>query len=223
MGEDQKSASKMIVKWFVLLILAVFTSETNENDEKNVPQKYGNIAENSILVKIEEDEHAEVNKKSEYIGVSFHRNTSKWMAQRCSKNKKFFNGRYDDEETAAHASDTVARKLMKNGEQNHKLNFPEDDTEVYPEKKKTSSKFIGVSFNKRAESMWSVGRWSKKENKTLFNGHYENEETAAHASDTLARKLMKNGEQNLKLSFPEDDTEVYPLGNQKKKRKRPKE
>ena len=44
-----------------------------------------------------------------------------------------FNGYYDDEETAARASDTLARKLMKSGEQNHKLNFPEDDTEVYPQ------------------------------------------------------------------------------------------
>jgi len=30
----------------------------------------------------------------------------------------------------------LARKLMKNGEQNHKLNFPGDHTEVYPEEKK---------------------------------------------------------------------------------------
>ena len=43
------------------------------------------------------------------------------------------NGRYESEETAAHASDTLARKLMTNGEQGHKLNFPNDDTEVFPE------------------------------------------------------------------------------------------
>ena len=63
----------------------------------------------------------------------FDGNTSKWRVQRWSKNKLFYNGHYDDEETAAHASDTLARKLMKNGEQNHKLNFPEDDAEVYPQ------------------------------------------------------------------------------------------
>merc|ERR1712098_552666 len=90
-----------------------------------------------------------------------------------------------------------------------KLNFPEDDTEVYPEEKKTSSKFIGVSFSKK-ESNWKTERWSKSENKRFYNGHHDDEETAAHASDTLARKLMKNGEQNHKLNFPEDDTEVYP-------------
>merc|ERR1712058_67044 len=96
------------------------------------------------------------------------------------ENKTLYNGNYDDEETAAHASDTLARKLMKNGEQDHKLNFPDDDTEVYPEKKKTSSKFIGVSFNKN-ESKWETKRWSKSENKTLFNGRYDDEETTARA------------------------------------------
>merc|ERR1712098_704947 len=116
-------------------------------------------------------------------------------------------GYYKDEETAARASDTLARKLMKNGEQTLKLNFPEDDTEVYPEEKKTSSKFIGVIFNKQV-SNWRVERRSK--NKTLYNGYYEDEETAARASDTFARKLMNNSEQTLKLNFPEDDTEVYP-------------
>ena len=51
----------MIVKCCLLLILAVFASKTNENDDKKVPQKYENIAENSIVVKIEEDQHAKVN------------------------------------------------------------------------------------------------------------------------------------------------------------------
>jgi hypothetical protein len=41
---------------------------------------------------------------------------------------------FKDEETAAHATDTLARKLMANGEKNHKLNFPDDNTEVYAEK-----------------------------------------------------------------------------------------
>ena len=44
----------------------------------------------------------------------------------------------------------------------------------------------------------------------VSNGcNYENEETAAHASDTLARKLMENGEKALKLNFPDDYTEVH--------------
>merc|ERR1712096_200115 len=109
-------------------------------------------------VKIEEDEYAKINKKetsSQYIGVSY-RNRSKWFAQRHSKLEKKIvcNGSYDDEKTAAHASDTLARKLMANGEQNHKLNFPDDDTEVLVEKNQTS-KYFGVSYIKSKEQ-WCV-------------------------------------------------------------------
>merc|ERR1712098_1012827 len=116
-------------------------------------------------------------------------------AERRSKaeNKAVYIGYFGNEETAAHASDTLARKLMENGEQNHKLNFPDDHIEVYAEKKKTS-KFIGVSFIEKIPK-WRALRWSKAENKTIYNGCHDDEETAAHASDTLARKLMENGEQ----------------------------
>ena len=59
----------------------------------------------------------------------------KWVTSRRSKQTKklFYNGNYKDEETAAHASDTLAKKLIENGEKGHKLNFPDDDTEMYPE------------------------------------------------------------------------------------------
>ena len=62
-------------------------------------------------------------------------NVAKWYAYRRSKNEKktVYNGSFTDEETAAHASDTLARKLIANGETHHKLNFPDDDTEVYAE------------------------------------------------------------------------------------------
>merc|ERR1712098_670972 len=95
-------------------------------------------------------------------------------------------------------------------------NFPEDYTEVYPAEK--SSKFIGVTYDKDS-SKWRVQRRSKNENKNVSNGYYVDEVTAARASDTLARKLMDNGEQKLELNFPD---EVHPE-NQKRKRKRPKD
>merc|ERR1712098_269366 len=152
---------------------------------------------------------------------SYKKNTSKWKVQRYSKDEKkqLNNGCYDDEETAAHASDTLARQIMENGEQKLKLNFPDDHTEVYSEEKKI--KFIGVNYDK-AKSKWKVQRRNKNEYNMDYNGYYDDEETAAHASDTLARKLVENGEQNHKLNFPDDNTEVYAT-NQKKKRKRPKE
>jgi len=182
------------------------------------------------------DNHTEVypekkNITSKYFGVFYIKNKSKWGAQRWStvEKKNAYNGYYDNEETAAHASDTLARNLMKIGEQNHKLNFPDDHNDVYPEQferssceyrfeKRFSSKFIGVNYNKR-ESKWYARRWSKSENKTVYNGIYDDEETAAHASDTLARELIANGEKGHKLNYPDDDTEVY-RENQNNKRKR---
>merc|ERR1712098_458096 len=123
-------------------------------------------------------------------------------------------GFYDTEEAAAHASDTLARQLMKNGEFDHKLNFPDDETEVYAEKT-SSSQYIGVSFIKKGLN-WRVQRRTKYEGKMVYNGYYSNEEAAAHASDNLAKKLMQNGEKGHKLNFPDNGTE------HKKKRKRSK-
>merc|ERR1712098_369116 len=160
--------------------------------------------------------YEEKTKTSEYIGVRY--NNSKWCVERRSKNEKksVCYGSYRNEETAAHASDTLARKLMTKGEQGHKLNFPDDHTEVQPEEKKNTSEYIGVRYQ---NLKWRVERWSKNEKKTIYYGSYDNEETAAHASDTLARELMENGEQGHKLNFPDDHTEVHSQF-QKKKRKR---
>merc|ERR1712034_58675 len=132
-------------------------------------------------------------------------------AQRHSKfgKKTIFYGTYDNEEMAAHASDTLARKLIANGEQGHKLNFPDDDTEVFPEKKTFSSQFVGVVYSIKI-SKWKATRRSKHEKKDVYNGCYDNEKTAARASDTLARILITNGEQGHKLNFPNDETEVFP-------------
>merc|ERR1712098_17438 len=87
--------------------------------------------------------HKETNKMSDAfgqvfvkgIGVIFKAKQQKWSAQRRSKflKKVLYNGSHDDPAQAAHASDTLARKLMTNGEQGHKLNFPEICDEVYPE------------------------------------------------------------------------------------------
>merc|ERR1712098_630264 len=99
--------------------------------------------------------------------------------------------------------DTLARKFLANGEKGHKLNFPGDNTEMYTEN------YIGVIFQKR-DLTWRVMRWSKSGKKNICNGTYKNEETAAHASDTLARKLIASGEKGHKLNFSYDDTDVHP-------------
>jgi len=154
--------------------------------------------------------------------VTFHEKQSKWRVQRWSKSKEtnITNGCYGDEETAAHASDTLARELMENGEHGHKLNFPDDDTEVHWENY-FSSKFIGVSLSKN-ELKWKVQRWSKHEKKMFYNGYHDDEEAAAHASDTLARKLMENGELKLKLNFPNENTQMNLKENQNKTKRQEK-
>jgi hypothetical protein len=109
---------------FLLLIMSVLASEEKETATKE------NSEHVEVLVKIEEDECFKTN--SNYIRVSYRNSLSKWRAYRWSKNenKLFHNGVYKNEETAAHASDTLARKLIANGEKHHKLNFSDDDTEV---------------------------------------------------------------------------------------------
>merc|ERR1712098_767899 len=147
-------------------------------------------------------------KREKYFGLSYNEKYAKWQAMRWSKyeNKNVYNGTYKDEETAAHASDTLARKLIANGENGHKLNFPDDRTEVRPEKR---FNYIGVFYNEKY-AKWQAGRRSKNENKNVYNGTYKNEKTAAHASDTLARKFIANGEKGHQINFPDDDTEIYP-------------
>merc|ERR1712098_981519 len=84
--------------------------------------------------------------------------------------------------------------------------------------KETSSQYIGVSYDISTKK-WRPQRHSKYERKMIYNGNYDNEETAARASDTLARKLMANGEKVHKLNFPDDDIDVFP--DRARKRKRP--
>merc|ERR1712098_699669 len=150
---------------------------------KDVAESEGHYGENvnngemeKIRVKIEEDEYAKKKEpSSQFIGVSYDINTTKWRVQRHSKltKKTIYNGSYENEETAARASDTLARKLMANGEQVHKLNFPDDDTDVFPEEKKSSSKFIGVKKVSNS-AKWQSQRYSKLEKKMIHCGSYDN-------------------------------------------------
>jgi len=134
------------------------------------------------------------------MGVTFtsKRKIGTRHAQRCSQKLKTMvsNGYHRDEEAAARASDTFARKLMKNGE-SHFLNFA------------PSSNYIGVTYNKKY-GKWEAQRWNQDTQWTNKNGAYADEETAAHASDTLARILMGTGRQKHRLNFPNDLIDVYP-------------
>ena len=68
---------------------------------------------------------------------------------------------------------------------------------------KKQFKYFGVSYDRR-DFVWSACRRSKKQNQLVHNGTYKYEDTAAHAGDTLARKLIANDKKGHKLNFPED-------------------
>jgi len=161
-------------------------------------------------------------KSSEFIGVHWYKRDSKWKVIRRSKiqGKPVCNGCFnrDEKMKAAHASDTLARALMKNGEK-HKLNFPNDETEVWKEKNENSSKYLGVWWSKR-NSKWLASRWSKSQGKMIHNGHFNQEMKAAHASDTLAKMLMKHGEKRHELNFPDAEPEALADINKKRRRKK---
>merc|ERR1712098_773462 len=95
------------------------------------------------------------------------------------------------------------------GEQNTPILVKIEEDEFAKVKKTKTSQYIGVYYCRMECNGWSARRWRKKEKKMVYNGYYKDEETAAHESDTLARKLMANGEHQ-NLNFPDDDTEVYP-------------
>merc|ERR1712098_865479 len=102
----------MQMKLVALLIALSFATKQNQNVAKSENYEENEIENGAeIFVKIEEDEYAKINKKessSEYIGVSYREDRSKWYAQRHSKHDKkiLWNGSYGDEKTAAQASDT---------------------------------------------------------------------------------------------------------------------
>merc|ERR1712098_338004 len=122
---------------------------------KSLERMKANKTEQSIVMKIEEDKYTKANKciTSKYIGTIYKESRSKWEAQRWSKNEKklAYSGYYRDEESAARASDTLARKLIANGEKGHMLNFPDNDTEEYTDEETTSSIYIGVNYFKRGK------------------------------------------------------------------------
>merc|ERR1712098_146888 len=85
-------------------------------------------------------------------------------------------------------------------------------------KKTSKSKYFGIYYNEKCKR-WLAQRRSKAEKKLFSNGYHRDEETAARASDNLARKLNANGEQNLKLNFPDDNTGVYGKEPQNKRKR----
>jgi hypothetical protein len=76
-----------------------------------------------------------------------------------------------------------------------------------------NSKYFGVTYNPR-KAIWNAKRWNKGEKKWAHHGSFKSQETAAHASDVLARTLLVGDKelgrfrQNHQLNFPDENTEI---------------
>ena len=153
---------------------------------------------------------------SEFVGVSLKKRTRKWGARITHDGKKQHLGSFDDEQEAARAVDTAARRLR--GQNAHggragtnwlRLNFPskrevarakalgmpaaryrltdEDKAEAVAESEQQGpSKFVGVSWDK-SWCKWMARIYHGGKRQHL--GYFDDEHEAARAVDTGARQL----------------------------------
>jgi hypothetical protein len=157
--------------------------------------------------------------RSDYRGVRWE-NSRRWFAQ-ISHNGKFHRlGHFDDEQEAARAFDTAARRLRSQGEAHggrsgtywHRLNFPTAEEEAFAvqqgmpgsgaveeksavvtkaEAQGFRSDYLGVTWPK-GRRQWNVT--IKHNGKQHSLGHFDDEQEAARAYDTAARRLRPKGE-----------------------------
>lgn len=159
---------------------------------------------------------------SKYYGVYYDNTFSRWITKIKKGDKKISGGGYLLEEEAAIVADYLT--LTNYGEIG-KRNFPEmDRTQIEdcykglqnkygyssieknaksnqgrkPTYKKSSSRFVGVTWDKHREKWVSQTMFKKKH---IYIGRFENEETAARAYDAKALALFGK---YAKLNFPND-------------------
>ena len=139
--------------------------------------------------------------KSRFTGVTWHKSSGKWQAQIGHEGKKHSIGHFEDEIEAAKAWDVKARSLRGAATT---TNFNLDGSACG--KKKTSSHFTGVGWDKRG------GKWQariKHEGKMHHIGTFEDEVEAAKAWDVKARSLRGAATKtNFKLDGSEDRKSV---------------
>lgn len=135
---------------------------------------------------------------SKYKGVSMHK-YGRWRARITVNGKEITIGDFLSEEDAAYAYDAYARHYF--GEFAY-LNFPNvcytiEDIELLKYKPETTSKYIGVTWDKQNEC-WVIN--FKVNGKSKYLGRFQNEVDAAIERD---KACIIYGRTDLELNFPD--------------------
>ena len=128
---------------------------------------------------------------SKYLGVTWVAAVKKWQASA----SHVYLGRYNDEEMAAKAYDTYARKIYGNFA---KLNFPDIHEEVcFVVRQKKTSKYKGVVFDKKTAKWRACAMINGK--KYTAGKCFNTEDEAAHAYNQII--IKNNGDSKRLLSI----------------------
>lgn len=153
---------------------------------------------------------ARTNKSSPYLGVDLRK--GRWSASITVRGERFHLGTFDDERDAARAYDRAALFLRGPGT---KLNFPlERSSPASPDdlrregraerKAATTSRYLGVSWSAPAQA-WAA--FVSLRDTHVFIGHFDDEEEAALAYDSVARMLLGPNARE-RFNFP--DRKIAP-------------
>lgn len=138
---------------------------------------------------------------SKYIGVSYDKNTSKWVSQLQHGKKTYKMGSFVLEIDAARARDHQAIQLNETLKTTYKINLSGSELNMKSQEpvKKCSSVYIGVTYNKLA-SKWKAT--VKHQRKDCHLGYFVKELDAALARDKKAIELNTTLKTTYKLNFP---------------------
>jgi hypothetical protein len=160
-------------------------------------------------------------KSSCYTGVCWNKRKSAWRAElRDPQTKRQRTiGSYASEEDAARAYECAAVQAHGPGA---KRNFPGEDISEAPEtvgeerKQRSSSRYIGVSWDKQSSS-WKVSLADPQTKRKQHIGRCASEEDAARAYDCAAVQAHGPG---AKRNFPGEDISEAPetVGEERKQR-----
>ena len=148
---------------------------------------------------------------SGFRGVSWHKDSKKWVASIRHGNKRVTIGRYKDKEQAARAYDDKARELKG---RRAMLNFPTKDEQLLAtigmKRHKASHKpnkhgYRGIAYRPSCVRKWHAQIVHQREYYSL--GFYKTAEEAARAYD---RKAIQLHGLRARLNFPNemDDTDT---------------